>query len=600
MTPIMVSLARISRLCSFWPSITMLMLSGPLFLPLVGCVSSSGTQNSVSASAPVPPLIETRDVSLPKVSGPEGDSHREDIFSGQDESPEYSGEKTLAWELDLRFLAERARSYRGIGARWQKIGDEYDSLARPLGPKWLECRADVLFLHQGYQALEAGESRDFFALLRRDIGFFAAGCPEILVQSAARLPLFIEDLQLQLSEQARDIVNFYQESGQVTQVLAALKNYEQIRGETISDPALLKIYGHVLLQQGHLQKALEKLIQAVDLDKSDYQLRLEVAQLLLAAGDYGGARKQYLHLADFFHSWEDYSKIVTDHLALLFATGEHGPELEMYRQVLAGYLSFQGGELPEGLAGIVTTLQAKYPGSVHTTEAVRVFGLLEDRVRQKTALRLVEIEKMADAKEFAKAITALKLLRASRLPNDAMQQVVKTQESMIAAQKKYIAQLKIQHEQDLEDSWQEGLNVRDMQLYDDAIAIFTGLLGTKYDAKAATEIDKIANIAAFSLRKKAATLFVKAKRTTNPKARLRLLYKSQDLLEQILSKYPQVKIAEKVEVNLQSIKKQIADAQQPQRLPPRPAPLRPEMIRSDTQAPGAIIDQGSVQLTTSP
>ena len=98
-----------------------------------------------------------------------------------------------------------------------------------------------------------------------------------------------------------------------------------------------------------------------------------------------------------------------------------------------------------------------------------------------------------------------------------------------------------------------------MQLYDDAMAIFVGLLGTSYDSKAAEEIDKIATIAAFSMRKKAAGLFVKAKRTANSTAKLALLHESRALLEQILSKYPQVSMADKVRANLDSINKQIED-----------------------------------------
>ncbi len=541
------------------------------FVILVGCASSPEIKDDPIPLMPPPPVVVEVEV-VEEVEDVETDFLGDD-FPNEElmvASDQESSETDCL--VDPRFLEQRLRVYETALPKWHSMAAEYESLGLARDKGWNQCQRDVEILVLEYQALQAGEKVDFSSLVRRDIAFLEKGCPALFARYAALVPDVLQGLQEQVADQAQAIIQFYGESGTSTEVIAAIENFEHIREAKITESNLLKIYGNALLENGRFEDAVGVLGQAVEADASNYALRLQVAQLLIATGEYGQARQQYLHLADLFHSWEDYSKTVTDHLALLFATGKHGQELEMYRQVLEGYLSSQGEELPNGLADIVTALQKKYEKSIHATEAARVFGLLEDRVRQQTALRLVEIEKLADGKQYIEALDALEILRGLNLPNDSMQQVAQTQETLVLARTEYIALLKAQHEQDLVDTWQEGLNLRDMQLYDDALSIFEGLLGTRYDAKAAEEIDSIANIAAFSLRKKAAGLFVKAKRTGNSTARLALLHESRDLLEQILSKYPQVKIADKVRVNLQSINKQIDDVLQSSGQSVRPAP----------------------------
>ncbi|MEN8141078.1 MAG: hypothetical protein ABFR97_07650 [Thermodesulfobacteriota bacterium] len=461
------------------------------------------------------------------------------------------------------FLELRLGHYDRLRGKWQELGDKFAAQGLPLSREWQTCRLEVERLAQGYHNLSmgSGAEADFLSLVKRDVSFRERGCPGFYERQVALLPpTTVDGSQDQLTRQAGDNIRSFAKSGHLDDLIAACENYEQVSGGEMTDPELLLIHGHALLQKGLFQEAVAVLDRAVAVDPTNNQLRLEVPQLFIAAGDYFVAQERYLELADHFQECADYSRTVSEQLALLFASGEHRRELGMYRQVLATYLVAPGDEIPAETSRQVAALQQDFGGTIYASEARRLYVLLVDKVRQQTALTLVEVEMLVGQNQYAKANQALAELRSRNLPEDVMAQVVKTHEALFTAQGER-QKPGLQSEQDVEDAWQEGVNLRDMRLYDKAIAVFEGLLGTSYSARAAAEIDAIADLAAFDLRKKAARLFGKAKRTSDPSRRLELFKQSRVLLEEIMAKYPQAKIVPKVRRNLASIDKQIAETQ---------------------------------------
>ena len=99
----------------------------------------------------------------------------------------------------------------------------------------------------------------------------------------------------------------------------------------------------------------------------------------------------------------------------------------------------------------------------------------------------------------------------------------------------------------------------DMQAkeYDAAIQTFSGLLNTSYGTRAGMQIEEASRLAAQDDRKKAAELFVRANRTTDPEARKQLLLSSRALLQDILQKYPQSGLEDKIRRNLNRIDQEL-------------------------------------------
>ena len=110
-------------------------------------------------------------------------------------------------------------------------------------------------------------------------------------------------------------------------------------------------------------------------------------------------------------------------------------------------------------------------------------------------------------------------------------------------------------EQELQARFDQGMAALTAKEYDKAIETFNGLLATPFADRARTRIDEAAGLAAQEDRRKAADLFVRANSTGDPEAKKNLLLSSRKLLQDILVKYPQSVLADKVQRNLSGVER---------------------------------------------
>jgi tetratricopeptide (TPR) repeat protein len=111
----------------------------------------------------------------------------------------------------------------------------------------------------------------------------------------------------------------------------------------------------------------------------------------------------------------------------------------------------------------------------------------------------------------------------------------------------------VAEEATLQETWSKGQAHLQLKEYAQAIAVFSGMLNTSYADRAQSEINAAANLAAQEDRQKAAELFVQAGSAKDQSARVALLFQSRQLLQNILNKYPQSDLVEKVRKNLERI-----------------------------------------------
>lgn len=464
--------------------------------------------------------------------------------------------------FDPLFVESRAMLYRTKADNWQVLTEKMQSfgISQKQEEQWQKCTGLLAELVGGYGTVLDGQG-DPLAVIRKDISYAESACDEMFAVHTALIPELLAKFQQEAAGQAAAIVDYYAEKKDYHQVVAAYENAAEFSGEAPADLRLKEIYGRALLHIGRLEKAALVFFQVL-VESGPYErwpLRLEAAELLIASGQYEKARAEYLHLAEILNSWEDINKSVTDQLALLFAADDHARELALYSQALQAYLSFAGDGIPNIFESAVRELQNTYPGGIHTSAAGRLYRQAEEKVRQNTALTLVQVEQFADAKEFKQALDILAGMKQLRLPADCMSQVDGMISAIRSARDHHIQLEKEKRVQVLADQWQEALNLVDMELYDDSITVFMELLGTDYDSKASVEIEKASLQAAKALRSKAAAVFVKARRATDPATRKALLKESRGILQSIMTRYPQVEIADKVVVNLQVIDEQLLE-----------------------------------------
>ncbi|MDX9840740.1 MAG: hypothetical protein RBS95_04745, partial [Desulfobulbus sp.] len=108
-------------------------------------------------------------------------------------------------------------------------------------------------------------------------------------------------------------------------------------------------------------------------------------------------------------------------------------------------------------------------------------------------------------------------------------------------------------QEELQARYDQGMAALTAKEYDKAIETFNGLLATPLADQARTRIDEAAGLAAQEDRRKAADLFVRANSTSDQANKKNLLLSSRKLLQDILVKYPQAGLADKVQRNLSGV-----------------------------------------------
>ena len=108
-------------------------------------------------------------------------------------------------------------------------------------------------------------------------------------------------------------------------------------------------------------------------------------------------------------------------------------------------------------------------------------------------------------------------------------------------------------QEELQARYDQGMAALTVKEYDKAIETFNGLLATPLADQARTRIDEAAGLAAQEDRRKAADLFVRANSTSDQANKKDLLLSSRKLLQDILVKYPQAGLADKVQRNLSGV-----------------------------------------------
>lgn len=114
-------------------------------------------------------------------------------------------------------------------------------------------------------------------------------------------------------------------------------------------------------------------------------------------------------------------------------------------------------------------------------------------------------------------------------------------------------------EQEQVEAWNKAAGLFDAGKYEEAIPGLASLLKTSYGPVAKEKLLKAQNEVATQLRKQAAGIFVKARKTEGVSQKTKLLEESWALLNKIITTYPEAGIVDKVRQNLAQIEEQLAD-----------------------------------------
>ncbi len=467
------------------------------------------------------------------------------------------------------FINERLSLYRekDIAAHDLDFKLQALELALTREERWHECLDSLAGLNEGYQFLwddyqQNGKGRmagnDFLHVCRDDIVFLEGSCPEV---------------ELEVSRLLTDEINLYQETA-LGRLVAAMEYYglrdrypevrsiyQRLQKEVGNRPlpaSWQEVYGRALVGCGRLTAALSVFRNLAEVNQGEVgaRARLQMVELLIALGRIDQARKQSFFLEPGVGG--DQAGLPPDSYRQIFSGQDQKQQpVKLYGEMLHSWLIGNKSTLPLPVLERLRILERYFPDS----DAVKMGQRLRLKVEQQVALQadqLLQRARMLQAEgKYSQALALLLPLEDGVLPiaaRRAVQQLVVDIEQVRDGKRALARRLR---QEALESGWQQANNLFDQKKYDRAYVSFHGLLNTSYRSKVKKKLVMLARQAAADLRQAAARSFVKSRETSIPEQKLGHLADARDLLRQIIDKYPEVAIIDKVRANLVVIEDEI-------------------------------------------
>lgn len=538
-------------------------------LLLAGCgarmskVEVPESQPSTTAAAPPPLSSETLTSPVtPSETMPEA-SYKEQLFS-----------RIFFLSASGR-IEKRLTVYDKKLSEWYALDEQMTAMdldeERPQG--WHSCLVQLEQVVEGYSRLQDFVKADGMEANQNhaggdltgywlDIDYLESGCEEVFKTASVGIAGRVKRFSDTAAGQMEAMVRYYADNNMPNEAMQAYLDLVTVYPEHSVDTKTSEAYILALFRTDRPEaavNALQEIIEGSGNGAEFVPLKRLLADLLLATGQIEEAGKQYQRLADFFVSFKKDDLWVTDQLAMLKNVDAYGQEMAAFRNVLQAYISFDGKHVPDALRRGVMQLEIDFPAGVLAGRARHILWQIEEEAGAWVGKRLIEVDNLVEEKEYRKALVILEELMVEDLSPEIRRVVQKTKDDVIWAELEEQKAQQLLVEQTQAGQWEAASRLLGLRQYDEAIAAFSILLDSDYDAKAREKISEAANLAATDMRRQAANLFVKARKTSDPDRKKTLIVESWQMLTQIPIKYPDVDIIDKVLENIKILEQQIRE-----------------------------------------
>lgn len=506
------------------------------------------------------------------------------------EEPEREQQPAGPARLALDYAAVRERVAGRLSrndeklARWQALDDRMRELDlgddRP--SRWDEClmaledtvisysREAELLREPAPTGIVSGPSS--LDSLWQEINFFESGCGLVYEKAEEAVKKRQGSVPVQETALLEGAVVNYALQGRDDEAIQAFRNLTAASPEFLPSAETRYRYALALVRTGESTEAISFLRQNLDKapnEGTSWSLQQLFADLLLINGELTEAQEQYGRLAEYFETVTRGKKWVDEQLAILGGDpGRQSEELALFRDFLAKYLAFDGRKVPPALKSAVLEMEERYPESPVAGRARQILWLAEERAGSWLGRQLVLVDRLMEEKDFSRAAEILEKLLAEDLSDDVRKIVQEAKDRLMLVEGVEEKAQEAVLEETRTRQWEKAHELLGLQQYDEAIAAFQELRNTEFDEKAKTGIGEAVNAAAAELRRKAAALFVKARKTEDREKKRQLMAASLNLLQQILTKYAEADIIEKVRLNIGVLEEQLRLVDQDSAMPP--------------------------------
>jgi|GEM_PF-5960040 len=485
-----------------------------------------------------------------------------------------AAETVRHYAVDKDFVEQRLKLYMAKRDQWNEAAGTIIQLnlgnSWPAG--WHECLQKTEMLIFGYHRVKARlDEKDFQALpdpwdlLAKDISYAEGECEKILADSQTRFSEKVASYSGRVSDEVRGLINEYLSRGMYSEVAAFYEAQVGIDAQIIDDHDLRKRYAEALLRLGRLDETVGILQELNEsngavVNETLFTDRVHYADILFAAGYYERAVQEYDRIKNQLDALADREAWVIDQADIL--RNNNTAQLDDYRKILRLYYESDGTSVPaeiyRGIDAIEQENQSVMLASAHT-----ILRNLEQAVEENAEKQLNHVQELLLDKEFAGARRIANELSV-RGSEDIKEKATLALEQINEAEGAEKLTLKQLQQQKIKNQRDKARHLYETQEYDGAIAEYSLLLNTEYKKEAAAKIVEAAEIAAAEMRRVAASLFVKARKTTDTEEKVGFLLESKKMLYDLLNKYPGTEIIGKVEQNLQVLEEELAKYSLPQ------------------------------------
>jgi hypothetical protein len=483
-----------------------------------------------------------------------------------------------AIERQLAYIELRQAAYEKKMQAWLEIQPQTDTLPE----RWFaapedSCLARLDALLTSYSSLKEQllheadypepSSPTMQKILTLDIEFLESDCGRKLAQSTLQPTAPGGAMNPELNEkvrQAENLIDRYFRQGEYAQVISVYQLLQSTYPDITPSFLTTQRYSLARLHTGAIEAAADSFKHLLTETESredvlaPWTLQRLTADLLLATGRPGEAKAIYERLTTTANSLADESSWASRQLALMKEVDESDLQMTYYLDLLRTSLIFDTRkDNPVDLLAKADDIIQIFPNTPVADIAALIKQKVENQQTDWTDRMLTEADDLVSRKEFQQAVTLLQNMNSANLPADLRQRVQLAVQQTEEADQKEREQQRLLLEQSLADQWQSATKLLDAQRYDMSIAGFKSLLDTDYGEQARQKIQEASNLAAAEQRNESAALFVKAVKAQRPEDKKELLLESRRHLQEVLAKYPQADIIDKVTQNLETLENHI-------------------------------------------
>ena len=396
---------------------------------------------------------------------------------------------------------------------------------------------------------------------REDIAFLESECQQI-IKINQQSDSWITGTRSRLLEEKEKEIGEAMSRKDYVQVVAL---YEQLPSEDNQNVSIETInhYGQALLRTGNAQQAgmvLQNLLSRIRQEsrvEQEFNIMKLIADINFGQEDYNRAFERYVDIINRYAGLGDNVEWARLQQSVIASRSEKRTEVKFFAELLMSYLAYNPWKDGYKVAILARHFTDSYPESPQFAAASRIFLESRDKADAWFASVVEQIDRLRAEKKYEEGLSFIEQLPRINLMPEQQEQLRTLADELISAQFEAAEIMRQALQKELEETWNTGLAHLRAKEYDEAITVFSSLLETTYGERARMQVDEAILLAAQENRRKAAELFVRANRTTDLATKIELLLESRELLRNILIKYPQSDLVDKVNRNMSRIEEEI-------------------------------------------